>query len=156
MASSRHSSASQLGESWVVNDTNSSDASLEDESSIQHSPIRRSMKPKISEKRDVPTPLRSPTSRRRPSRASSAAPEPELIMPSLHNDSVGGSWFAGASSNKDISQRRQRSSKANAPKLTEVLRGNDKIAPSLRLSAPKTSGQLNDADAMANLIDFLG
>ena len=156
MASSRHSSASKLGESWVVNDTDSSDASLEEEAPIQHSPIRKSMKPKASEKRDVPTPLRSPTSRRRSSRASSAAPEPELIMPSLHNDSVGGSWFAGASSSKDISQRRQRSSKANIPKLAEVKRGNDKIAPSLRLTGPKTSGHLNDSDVMANLIDLLG
>lgn len=156
MAPSRHSSASQLGGSWVVNDTDSSDASLEEEAPIQHSPIRKSMKPKTSEKRDVPTPLRSPTSRRRSSRASPAAPEPELIMPSLHNDSVGGSWFAGASPNKDTSQRRQRSSKANTPKDAEVKRGNDKIAPSLRLSGSKTSGQQNDSDVMANLIDLLG
>jgi hypothetical protein len=156
MASSRQSSASQLGGSWVVNDADSSDASLEEEATIQHSPIRKSMKPKASEKRDVPTPLRSPTSRRRSSRASSAAPEPELIMPSLHNDSLGGSWFAGASSNNDISQRRQRSSKTNTPKDAEVKRGNDKIAPSLRLSGPKTSGQPNNSDVMANLIDLLG
>jgi hypothetical protein len=145
MASSRHSSASWFGESWVFNDTDSSDssdssdASLE-EAPIQHSPIRKSMKPKASKKRDVPTPLRSPTSRRRSSRASLAAPEPELIMPSLHNDSVGGSWFAGASSSKDVSQRRQRGSKANTPKLAEVTHGNNK----------------NDSDVMANLIDLLG
>jgi hypothetical protein len=156
MASSRRSSASQLGGSWVVNDADSSDASLEEEAPIQYSPIRKPMKPKASEKRDVPTPLRSPTSRRRSSRASPAAPEPELIMPSLHDDSVGGSWFAGASSNMDISQRRQRSSKANTPKDAEVKRGNDKIAPSLRLSGPKTLGQLNNPDVMANLIDLLG
>jgi hypothetical protein len=156
MASSRQSSASQLGGSWVVNDADSSDASLEEEATIQHSPIRKSMKPKASEKRDVPTPLRSPTSRRRSSRASSAAPEPELIMPSLHNDSLGGSWFVGASSNNDISQRRQRGSKTNIPKDAEVKRGNDKIAPSLRLSGPKTSGQPNNSDVMANLIDLLG
>jgi hypothetical protein len=156
MASSRQSSASQLGGSWVVNDADSSDASLEEEATIQHSPIRKSMKPKASEKRDVPTPLRSPTSRRRSSRASSAAPEPELIMPSLHNDSLGGSWFVGASSNNDISQRRQRSSKTNILKDAEVKCGNDKIAPSLRLSGPKTSGQPNSSDVMANLIDLLG
>jgi hypothetical protein len=156
MASPRHSSPFPFGESWVFNDadssdtyssytyTDSSDASLEEEAPIQRSPIRKSMKPKASKKRDVPTPLRSPTSRRRSSRASSAVPEPELIMPSLHND--------GASSSKDASQSRQRRSRANTPKLAEVKRGNNKIAP----SGPKTSGHLNNSDIMPHLIDLLG
>jgi hypothetical protein len=156
MAPSRHSSTSQLGESWVVNDIDGSDASLEEEAPIQQSPIRNFVKPKRPKERDVPTPLRSPTSRRRSSRASSAAPEPELIMPSLHNDSVGGSWFTGASANKDISQPRKRISNASTPKTLEAARGNGKSAQAQRLNGLTQPLQRSETDIMASLMDILG
>jgi hypothetical protein len=156
MAPSRQGSKSQLGESWVVNDTDGSDASLEEEAPVQQPPARKFVESKRPEERDMPTPLRSPASRRRSSRASSAVPEPELIMPSLHNDGLGGSWFAGPSSKKDISQPRKRTSKASTPKPAEVARGNGKSAPARRLEGLAQPGQRTESDIIAPLIDILG
>jgi hypothetical protein len=156
MAPSRHGSSSQLGESWVVDDTDGSDASLEEEAPTQQPAVRKFVESKRPEERDVPTPLRSTTSRRRSSRASSAVPEPELIMLSLHNNGLGGSWFAGPSSKKDISQPRKRTSKASTPKPPEVARGNGKSAPARRLSGVTQAVQQNESDIIASLIDILG
>jgi hypothetical protein len=156
MAPARHDNVSQLGESWVVNDTDGSDASLEEEAPIRQPPVKKFLDRKKSEERDVPTPLRPATSRRRSSRASSAVPGPELIMPSLHGDSVGGSWLSGVSSSKDISQPRKRASKAGTAKALELEHGNDKRAKARPLNGQTKSAQRNESDMMANLIEILG
>ena len=156
MAPSQRSSASQLGESWVVNDTDGSDASLEEEAPVQQPAASRSSKAKKLQERDAPTALRTPNSRRRSSRASSAIPEPELIMPSIHGGSVGGSWFEGASSNKDISQARKRGSKTSIPKILEVARANGRSAPVPHLNGPKYSVPQGNSDFVARLMEVLG
>jgi hypothetical protein len=156
MAPSRPSTSSQLGESWVVNDTDGSDASLEEEAPIQQSQVRNFPKTKRTEERDVPTPLRAPTSRRRYSRTSLALPEPELIMPSLHDDSIGGSWFADAPSSKVNSQPRKRTSKASTPRPLVGPVGNGKSAQTRRLNGLSQSAQRDDSDIMSSLMEILG
>ena len=155
MLPSRKSGSSQLGDSWVVNDTDGSDASLEDEAPAQSRATRRTAKAKKSEERDVPTPLRSPNSRRRSSRASSAVPEPELIMPSLHADSVGGSWFEGSSSHKD-NQPRKRNPKISTPSLPAFSRGSDKRSQALPKNGGRLLAQNNDSDFVASVMEVLG
>ena len=158
MAPSRKNRSSQLGDSWVVNDTDGSDASLEDEAPAQQHPTKRTTKARKSEERDVPMPLRSANAntRRRTSRASSAAPEPELIMPSLHADTVGGSWFDGASTHKD-SPPRKRNLKASTPSLPGSSRGsnNGSQAP-VTGSNGRSSSQNGDSDFMATVMEVLG
>ena len=156
MAPSQRGSSSQLGESWVVNDTDSSDASLEEDAPVQQPRARRVSKAKNVEDRDVPTALRSPKPRRRSSRASSAAAEPEFIMPSIHSGSVGGSWFEGAQSNKDMSQPRKRGSKASTPKAMEIAHANGRSAQARPLNGRKQSLQREEPDVMARLMDVLG
>ncbi|KAI4222320.1 MAG: hypothetical protein L6R36_006227 [Xanthoria steineri] len=79
---SRQSSKPRLGASWVVE--NGSDSS-DDESSDRVE----------SQETMLPAPQPRDTPRRRSNRASSkASAEPELIMPSIHEDSLGGSWYS--------------------------------------------------------------
>ena len=156
MAPSHHGSSSQLGESWVVDDTDGSDASLEEDAPIQQPAARRASKARNLEERDVPTALRSPDPRRRSSRATSAVPEPDLIMPSIHSGSVGGSWFEGAQPNKGVSQPRKRGSRGSTPKVLEIVRTNGRSIHAPRLDGPKQTAQREDSDTMTRLVDVLG
>ncbi|KAL8850562.1 MAG: hypothetical protein Q9221_004519 [Calogaya cf. arnoldii] len=96
--SSRRSGKPQLGASWVVeNGSESSDDESSEGVELQKSPMR-SQQP--SESTDTP--------RRRSNRARSrASAEPELIMPSTHEDSLDGSWYT-----EDKSQLRRSPRKA--------------------------------------------
>ncbi|KAL8649874.1 MAG: hypothetical protein Q9226_005395 [Calogaya cf. arnoldii] len=82
--SSRRSSKPQLGASWVVeNGSESSDDESSEGVELQESPMRSQQS---SGSTDTP--------RRRSNRARSrASAEPELIMPSIHEDSLDGSWY---------------------------------------------------------------
>lgn len=156
MASSHHSGTSPLGQSWVVNDTDGSDASLEEEASLQQPPVTHSTKQKQREPHDVAKLRRSPSWRRRSSQPASTVPEPELIMPSLDNDNIEGSWFAGTLSNKDISQPRKRTSKASPAKGQDGARRSENRARTERLKSLAVSGQRNDSDILAGLVDIVG
>lgn len=156
MAPARRDSASQLGESWVVNDTDGSDASLEEEAPMQHAPAKDFLGRKKPEEREVPTPLRPVTSRRRSSRASSAMPGPELIMPSLNSGSIGGSWSPGVSSTKDGSRPRKRVSKAGTAKTLELVRGSGKSGQAQPSHGQTQSSQGNESDVIASVMEMLG
>ena len=86
----------QLGESWVVESENESESDGVDDGDDEYSPAasttaaRQAEKVKPSQFKAEPpeTPRRRST---RPSKKASA--EPELIMPSIHEGSVGGSWL---------------------------------------------------------------
>lgn len=78
MAAQRRMNRSHLGDSWVVDeDSNGSDADWEEDAQ-QKVPQRKSSPASRSAKNPPSAPAR------RSSRASSVVPEPELIMPSIH------------------------------------------------------------------------
>ena len=114
MAPTRRTKASELGDSWVVNDSGS-DASLEDDAPKQELPQRRTSRTKPLNNRNAATPLRSPVKGRRSSRSSSAVPEPELIMPSIHEDGLGASWTGDRSALKANTRSQQRQTKTTRP-----------------------------------------
>jgi hypothetical protein len=155
MAPARRDSASQLGESWVVNDTDGSDASLEEEAPIQHAPAKGFLDRKKPEEREVPTPRRPATSRRRSSRASSAVPGPELIMPSLNSGSIGGSWPPGVSSINDGSRPRKRVSKTGTAKTLELVRGSGKGGHARPLHGQTQSSPRDESGVIASLMEML-
>ncbi|KAL8842621.1 MAG: hypothetical protein Q9176_002578 [Flavoplaca citrina] len=95
---SRQSNKPQLGASWVVdNGSESSDDESSEGVELQNQPLRFQQPP---DSRDTP--------RRRSARAKSkASAEPELIMPSIHEDCLGGSWYT-----EDRSQLRRNPRKA--------------------------------------------
>lgn len=111
MAPPRRRNPSQLGDSWVVDhsDSDGDDEGNEDDSKAGPSTLKSSATIQ-SEDRDVPRPLPSPKSpRRRSSRAASKTPEPELVMPSIHEDDTEGSWVAAnGRSQGDISGKSRR------------------------------------------------
>ena len=156
MTPARRDSASQLGESWVVNDTDGSDASLEDAAPVQHPRVEQALGRRGSEERDVVTPLRPATPRRRSPRASSAVSGPELIMPSLRSGSVGGSWLPGASSGMDISHSRKRLSGAGTAKPLGLVRGSGQIAQARPQKSQTELSRGNGSDVTASLMDTLG
>ncbi|KAL8757850.1 MAG: hypothetical protein Q9199_001921 [Rusavskia elegans] len=81
---SRQSSKPKLGASWVVD--NGSDSS--DDESSEGVELQESVLPSQQPLEPTDTP------RRRSNRArSKASAEPELIMPSIHEDSLDGSWY---------------------------------------------------------------
>src|SRR5256714_10959105 len=158
MARPRRGGSSQLGESWVVDNPDDSDASLEEDALIQKSPVRNFAKARKSKDRDVPTPLQSPNSPTRSSRASSALPEPELIMPFIHSGNVRGPLFASDSPNKDFPQARKRGPKASTPQALERARANAKSAQAPHaphFNGHEQSAHREDSDVVARLIDIV-
>lgn len=157
MAPSRRGGSSRLGESWVVHDTDGSDASFEDDAHPQSLPARRVAKGRNPAERDAQTPLRSPKARQRSSRASSTVAPPELIMPSLHADADDGSFFQGGLPSKD-DQTRKRSTK-NGRSSSPASRngnGNDKGAQA-RFRIGRTSpAQTGGPDMSDTVVKVLG
>ncbi len=113
MAASRQRSSgrSDLGDSWVVNDSDDDDDDDEsgpDEESLTtpEEPVRRRSN-RSPNHRIVPQ-TKQP---RRSSRTSPAVPEPELVMPSIHEGQVEGSWTSTHDRSKAATSPRTRSSK---------------------------------------------
>lgn len=118
MTSTVKSSPSQLGESWVVDDSSDSrdrDGSadvLEDHSSLPQ--------PKAGGLSNVDTPSISfPSKPRRASRTPSTAPEPEFIMPSVHESMTDGLRVNPAPSSP---KRKARARGTNAHSLQNMNR----------------------------------
>ena len=114
---SRQSSKPRLGASWVVE--HGSDSSDDESSAGVES--QETMLP------SQPPRAPSDTPRRRSNRASSkASAEPELIMPSIHEDSLGGSWYSEDKSQPRRSPRRTSrqptASRKAAPSYQEDVR----------------------------------
>ncbi|ERF75530.1 hypothetical protein EPUS_08435 [Endocarpon pusillum Z07020] len=109
MAASRHRSSggSDLGDSWVVNDSDEDESSPdEDPPTTPEEPARRQRN--RSQNHRIVTQTRQP---RRSSRTSSAAPEPELVMPSIHQGQVEGSWTSTKERPEAVTSPRKRNSK---------------------------------------------
>lgn len=140
----------------MVNDTDDSDASFEDEVPTRNPAARRVAERRNLEAHDIPKLLDSPRSHRRSSRASSSVPEPELIMPSLHADDIGGSWFAGGAPHKDDPATRKRKTKASTTSSSATRRGTEKSRQLLRPNSIGTALRRGDSDFMATVVDVLG
>jgi hypothetical protein len=115
MATSKSNRSSQLSESWVVDDASYSDASYEESSELEPEPSRAQVQrsPKIMRSGHLRSSkaISSPSKPRRSSRAAPAVLEPELVMPSIHEGSVSGSWMDGekdARENGNVMKRRPK------------------------------------------------
>ena len=141
MASSSRMGSSRLGDSWVVQHNDGSEASSEGEEPQRPRPIRKPAKIDRSDEGVMTSSLRSPGPRRRSSRASTAVPEPELIMPSIRESTADGSWIATNGLREDNSRARRRSSRTNTPSLSESTR-NGRKAGNGSLTAPANMGSV--------------
>ncbi|KAF7503678.1 hypothetical protein GJ744_003356 [Endocarpon pusillum] len=112
MAASRQRSSgrSDLGDSWVVNDSDEDESSPDEDRPTTpeepEEPARRQRN--RSQNHRVVTQTRQP---RRSSRTSSTVPEPELIMPSIHQGQVEGSWTSTKERPEAVTSPRKRNSK---------------------------------------------
>jgi hypothetical protein len=109
MAASRRRAAkkSDLGDSWVVEDSDSDESSLDEEPSAVPAKLAR-RQPSMPQ--NLSTSAHS-GQRRRSSRTSSSVPEPELIMPSIHEGQVEGSWISSNGHSRAIASPRKRNPK---------------------------------------------
>jgi hypothetical protein len=97
---------SDLGDSWVVHDSD------EDESSLEEDPSIAPEKPSRQAKRSQSTLASARSAQRR--RSSRASSEPELIMPSIREGQVEGLWAnTNRGSNTTISARKRLSKAAS-------------------------------------------
>lgn len=110
MAASRRRATrhSDLGDSWVVNNSDGDESSLEEDPSA---PPAKSSKRHASRLQTQSTSSRS-AQRRRSSHVLSSVPEPELIMPSIHEGQVEGSWTSTDGASNVTGSPRKRNSKA--------------------------------------------
>ena len=116
MPASRRRGARQsdLGDSWVVNDSDGDESSLEEDIPITPEKPARQANRKLSHSTTAQS-----AQRRRSSRASSAVPEPELIMPSIHEGQVEGSWTTTNRGSNATALPRKRTSKAVTPSFQD-------------------------------------
>jgi hypothetical protein len=154
LPSSRRRAARQsdLGDSWVVNDSDTDESSLEeDNSSPPDMPntrqVKRSQTPSVSA-RSAP--------RLRSSRASSKVPEPELIMPSIHEGQVEGSWTSTHGGSKDAGHSpKTRQSKASTSSMSSQS-GADRRVGSGRGSHSSYMSERYHQDTADKVLSLLG
>jgi hypothetical protein len=156
MAASRRRSTgrSDLGDSWVVND---SDGDGDDSTSGEEPPAARENKVG----RHLSQSLNQPTSqRRRSSRASSAVPEPELVMPSIHEGQVEGSCFSSQGRTQAPTTPRKRISKVNSSFARDGSRSDRKSSRSIQaqhspnLQSSKRGGKEDTGDRVLSMLGY--
>jgi hypothetical protein len=134
MAASRRRSTgrSDLGDSWVVND---SDGDGNESTSDEEPPAARENDAGRHLSRSLNQPI---SQRRRSSRASSAVPEPELVMPSIHEGQVEGSYISTHGRTQAFTTPRKRISKVASSYVREGSRSDRKSSRSSQtLDSPK-------------------
>ena len=129
---------SQLGDSWVVRESDASDASLEEDAAVRSTTGRKSN-------------LRS-VDRRRISRASSQIPEPDLVMPSIHVDSLDGSWITATGRQKKSPTVQRRTARARTP----LEHSNANLAlPEARTAIRKPNGSMKSSNQSSSTEQLL-
>jgi hypothetical protein len=126
MAASRRRAArrSDLGDSWVVNDSYGDESSPEEDPSL---PSEKSVTRPANRSQRHSNSAQSARGHRS-SRASSAVPETEFIMPSIHEGQVEGSWINTRRSSNAGASLRKRTSNATSSSSQDGFRPNRRVS----------------------------
>lgn len=146
---SRH----ELGSSWVVEgDENKESMDGGDDERIESSAQSKICLGRADEAPDPNLPRASPPRPRTPPNRTWESSEPELVMPSIHQDDMVGSWVA-ANSRSPIKQIRRRTPKSVASANGRPTRSSSN---SLRSSTPKTPQRDNPESKLDDFTDTVG
>lgn len=154
MAASRRRATrrSDLGDSWVVNDSDGDESGLDDDPSLPPEQVE-TLRSNSSQK---PSFSAQSAYRRKSSRASSAAPEPELIMPSIHEGQVEGSWTSANGGSRAGASPRKRTSKASISSSGSKSRPDRRTSATAGGQKSNSSDRNDEQDTAQKLISLLG
>ena len=150
-ASRRHGTGrSDLGDSWVVNDSDGDESSpAEDPSMAPERPCGRQMN-----RTQIPSTVAQPSHRRKSSHAPSVVAEPELIMPSIHEGQVEGSWVSTNVRSKAVASPKKRTSKAPKSSPHEISRSG--VSQARDIQNPQSSKSIDVEHISDKVHSFLG
>lgn len=146
---SRHS---DLGDSWVVNNSDSEHSSIDKDSS----PPSENLAPRPTNSSHSRSGNSQPAQRRRSSRASSAGPEPELVMPYIRKGEVASSWTRAKGESNSAVPPRKRASKASSASYTSMSRAGRRVSETGGSQRSYNSEGDDKQDAVHTVLSLLG
>ncbi len=144
---------SDLGDSWVANDSDGDESSIEEDASP---PPKQPVTRRSSSSR-TPSGSAQFAQRHRSSRASSAVPEPELVMPSIHEGQVEGSWIGTTGESKAGASPRKPFAKASTSSSSSRYRHDHRanvVQDSQKSYSTELDGKNDTADKVLSLLGY--